>query len=534
MRRPNIGRITLGLLLVAVLTVPVFSFAQDKPRYGGELTFVVPSEPPSFDGHREETFGLIHPIAPHYNTLFRTDPTDHTGTKVIGDLAESWQFSKDSRTLTVKIRSGVKFHDGSLLTSKDVKASYDHIIFPPAGVASSRKGAYVSVEAIETPDPQTVRFRLKWPESSFLANLASPYNFIYRAELLAKDPRWYETHINGTGPFKFVEYVKGSHWVGKKNPDYWDKGKPYLDGYRAIFMTSSSAMVAAVRGERAHAQFRGFSPSERDSIVQALGNKITVQESPWNCVILVALNHEKKPFGDKRVRRALTLALDRYEGSKALSKIAIVKDVAGIQVPGTPWATPPAELEKLAGYSKDIGASRAEAKRLLKEAGAENLSFTYKNRGVAMPYEPLAVWLIDQWRQIGVTVKQEVVEAAAYYATLRGGDFEAAADFQCGFIVEPDLDIYKFQSSSVSHANYSRYEDKVLDELYVKQARAVDAEERRKGLRAFEKRLLDEEVHYIYTLQWHRIIPHSAKMRGWTITPSHYLNQQLDTVWLTD
>src|SRR5215831_17578315 len=256
MKLPIIGRIAIGLSLVAVLTTPASTFAQDKPRYGGELTFVVPSEPPSFDGHREETFGLIHPIAPHYNTLFRTDPTDRAGTKVIGDLAESWQFSKDSRTLTVKIRSGVKFHDGSLLTSKDIKASYDHIIFPPAGVASSRKGAYVSVEAIEAPDPQTVRFRLKWPESSFLANLASP--------------------------FKFSEYVKGSHWVGKKNPDYWDKGKPYLDGYRAVFMTSSSAMVAAVRGERAHAQFRGFSPSERDSIVQALGNKITVQESPWN------------------------------------------------------------------------------------------------------------------------------------------------------------------------------------------------------------------------------------------------------------
>jgi len=535
MRLPISGRITIGLLLAAAVVAAYLpAVAQDKPRYGGELIFVVPSEPPSFDGHREETFGLIHPIAPHYNTLFRTDPTDNTGTKVVGDLAESWQFSKDSRTLTVKIRSGVKFHDGSLLTSKDVKASYDHIIFPPAGVASSRKGAYVVVEAIETPDPQTVRFRLKWPESSFLSNLASPYNFIYRAEILAKDPRWYETHINGTGPFKFVEYVKGSHWVGKKNPDYWDKGKPYLDGYRAIFMTSSSAMVAAVRGERAHAQFRGFSPSERDSIVQALGSKITVQESPWNCVILVAMNHEKKPFGDKRVRKALTLALDRYEGSKALSKIAVVKDVAGIQVPGTPWATPPAELEKLAGYGKDIAANRAEAKRLLKEAGAENLSFVYKNRGVAMPYEPLAVWAIDQWRQIGVSVRQEVVEAAAYYGVLRGGDFEVAADFQCGFTVEPDLDIYKFQSASVSHANYGRYEDKVLDDLYVKQARAVDAEERKKYLRAFEKRLLDEEVHYIYTLQWHRIIPHSAKMHGWTITPSHYLNQQLDTVWLSE
>jgi peptide/nickel transport system substrate-binding protein len=158
----------------------------------------------------------------------------------------------------------------------------------------------------------------------------------------------------GTGPFKFVEHVRGSHWVGRKNPDYWDRGKPYLDGFRAIFIAASSAQVAAVRGERAHIQFRGFTPADRDSLVQALGPKITVQESPWDCVLLVATNQEKKPFDDRRVRRALTLALDRYEASKNLSKIAIVRDVAGIQVPGTPWATPPAELEKLAGYGRDI------------------------------------------------------------------------------------------------------------------------------------------------------------------------------------
>src|SRR5262249_32831336 len=97
-----------------------------------------------------------------------------------------------------------------------------------------------------------------------------------------------------------------------------------------------------------------------------------------------------------------------------------------------------------------------------------------------------------------------------------------------------DLDLYKFQSKDRSPANYSRYTDRVLDELYEKQGRAPDAEERKKYIREFERRLLDEEVHYIYTLQWHRIIPHSAKVKGWTITPSHYLNQQLDTVWLTE
>jgi peptide/nickel transport system substrate-binding protein len=527
--------ITIVVIAIVAALVASPAAAQDKPRSGGELIFAVPSEPPSYDGHREETFGVIHPLAPHYNTLMRVDPTDKSGTKIVNDLAESWTMAKDGRTYTFKLRRGVKFHDGSEMTSKDVKASYDKIIFPPQGVASDRQGQYLVVEAVQAPDPYTVVFRLKWPSASFLASVGSPWNWIYKADILTKDMRWYEKNVMGTGPFTFVEHVKGSHWVGKKNPNYWDKGKPYLDGYRAIFIRDSAAQVAAVRGERAHIQFRGFSPAERDGLVQALGPKITVQESAWDCALLVAMNHEKKPFDDKRVRRALTLALDRYQGSQALSKIAIVKEVAGVQVPGTPYATPPAELEKIAGYSRDIAKSRAEAKRLLKEAGVpDGFSFTFKNRGIPMPYEPVGVWLIDQWRQIGLNVNQEVIEAAKYYSELRGGNFDAAMDFQCGYIVEPDLDIYKFQSKEISPANYSRYTDKVLDELYVKQGRAGDAEERKKYIREFERRLLDEEVHYFYTLQWHRIIPHNAKVKGWTISPSHYLNQQLDAVWLAE
>src|SRR3989337_1068244 len=113
----------------------------------------------------------------------------------------------------------------------------------------------------------------------------------------------------GPAPFPVVEFVRGSHWVGKKTPNYWDKGKPYLDGYRALFISASSAQVAAVRAERAHIQFRGFSPAERDTLVQALGPRITVQESPWDCVLLVAMNHDRKPWDDPRVRRALTLRL---------------------------------------------------------------------------------------------------------------------------------------------------------------------------------------------------------------------------------
>jgi peptide/nickel transport system substrate-binding protein len=107
-------------------------------------------------------------------------------------------------------------------------------------------------------------------------------------------------------------------------------------------------------------------------------------------------------------------------------------------------------------------------------------------------------------------------------------------DTQCGYAVEPDLDLAKFQSKGVSHNNYARYVDPVMDDLYVRQSRASDPEERRRLVRDFERRLLDEEAHALYTLQYHRIVPHSAKLRGWTITPSHFLNQQLDGVWLAE
>ena len=524
-----------GLLAVAVSTVLAFPLQAQTPRSGGELVFPVPSEPPSYDGHREETFGLIHPIAPFYNTLLRVDPFDKGGTKPYPSLAESWTVSADGKTYTFKLRQGVKFHDGSEMTSKDVKASYDKIIFPPAGVGSTRKGQYAVVEAVEAPNPTTVVFRLKNASGSFMSSLLSPYNFIYKADVLAKDMNWYEKNIMGTGPFTFVEHVKGSHVVGKKNPNYWDKGKPYLDGFRAIFIRSSGAQVAAVRGERAHIQFRGFTPADRDNLKAALGDKIVVQESAWDCILMVGINHDKKPFDDKRVRRALTLALDRHQASESLSKIAIVKSVAGVQVPGTPFATPPEELNKLAGYWTDINKSRAEARRLLKEAGVpEGFSFTFTNRGIPMPYEPLGVWMIDQWRQIGLNVQQQVIEPAAYFGVIRKGDSQVHMDFQCGYIVEPDLDMYKFLSFDRNPANYARYKDPVLDDLYDQQSRATNVEQRKRLIRAFEKRLLDEEAHYLMTLQWHRIIPHSAKVKGWTVTPSHYLNNTLDTVWLSE
>ena len=116
------------------------------------------------------------------------------------------------------------------------------------------------------------------------------------------------------------------------------------------------------------------------------------------------------------------------------------------------------------------------------------------------------------------------------------GDYYESDDWAESFAKdaesEPDLDLPRFVSTS--DANYGKHKDAVLDDMFHQQGRATDPEQRKKILRQFEKRLLDEEAHVIYTLQWHRIIPHLAKVKGWTITPSHYLNDQLDTVWLSE
>jgi peptide/nickel transport system substrate-binding protein len=523
----------LAALVVFVLAPPIFAAQAEKPRSGGELVFAVGGTPPSYDGHRETTFAMLHPIAPHYSTLLRFDPQNYP--KIVGDVAESWTISKDALTYTFKIRKGIKFHDGSELTSRDVKATYDKIIFPPQGVVSARQASYELVKKIEAPDAYTVVFQLKHLSASFLANLASPWNFIYKADILEKDPRWYEKNIMGTGPFTFVEYVAGSHWVGKKNPNYFIKDRPYLDGYRAVIIRDTAPRVAAVRSGQALVEFRGFNPAARDDIVKSAGSKVVVQESPWACNILVSINNEKKPFNDVRVRRALSLAIDRWGASQALSKISVMKYVGGLLRPGSPFATPEAELTKLLGFGKNVDAARKEARRLLKEAGVpDGFTFTLKNRNVKEPYEFAGVYVIDQWRQVGLNVNHVQQEEGPYFNDFRQGNYDAGIDFQCDFMDEPDLQLFRFVSSDKSPINYARYKDNVLDELYERQSRETDPKARLKLLRQFEKRVLDDKLYQFDLLWWQRIVPHLSKLKGWKITPSHYVNQDLRDVWLAE
>jgi peptide/nickel transport system substrate-binding protein len=525
-----------AVTLLAGFALPLAAQAAgvETPKRGGVLTFVVPDEPPSWDGHRETTFALIHPIAPFYSLLIKVNPDNPSSpTDFVCDLCTEMPKAADGgKTYTFKIKQGVKFTDGTPLTAHDVVASFKKIIFPPPGTTSARLAMYVMVESVSAPDDHTVVFKLKYPSGAFIPALANPYNFIYSKAKLDQDIRWYEKNILGSGPFRFVAREAGAFVRGERNKDFYVKDQPYLDGFEAIFSNKQSVRVQAIRGDRAAIEFRGFPPKSRDDLVQALGKDITVQESNWNCVLLFTPNHKKKPFDDVRVRRALSLAVDRWGGSKQLSQIAIVKAVGGVAFPGHPLAATDAELEKIPGYWRDINKSREEAKRLLKEAGVSDLKFTLANRAVDQPYTIVGTWLIDQWRQIGVTVEQKMEPTGPFYARLRSHEFDVTMDFNCQSVVNPLLDVGKFLSQDTGNESYGGYIDRGVDKMFEAMNAEADPAKQRKIMRDFEKRVLDDEAHSLITLWWNRIIPHRSYVKGWKISPSHYINQDLANVWL--
>ncbi|MCZ6607311.1 MAG: ABC transporter substrate-binding protein, partial [Alphaproteobacteria bacterium] len=343
---------------------------------------------------------------------------------------------------------------------------------------------------------------------------------------------WHKKNINGTGAFRFVQHQPGSFVEGKAYDRYHHIGKPYLDGYKAISAPKMALRLQAIRGDRASIEFRGFPPKARDDLVKALGDKITVQESDWNCVLLFTPNQKRKPFDDVRVRKALNLAVDRWGGSKYLSKIAIVKTVGGVVFPGHPLAATKAELVKLTGFGTDLKKNRAEARRLLKEAGVkEGFTFDFSNRGVDQPYKVVGTWLVGQWKKIGLVAKQRVQPSGPFYNTLRKtGDFDVSIDFNCQSVINPIADVTKFLGSSGS--NYGHYDDPVLEKIYDRLLRAETASDQRKIMREYENRAINEMAHLGITLWWYKINPHRSYVKGWKIAPSHYLNQSLDQIWL--
>ncbi len=517
------------LAVVLLLASCADAWAADiAPQRGGVLTFGVAGEPNTYDCHATNTFAVLHYVAPHYSTLLKFDPANYP--KIIGDLAESWSSSTDGRIWTFRLRQNAQFHDGTPVTAADVKTSLDRLRDPPAGVVSVRKAQFADIVGVEAPDSHTLVVRLADFDAAFEASMASPWNCIYSAALLARDPDYPHRRVMGSGPFEFVSYQQGQAWVGRRFERYFEPGRPYLDGFRATFV-DGPATVNALSAGQIQAEFRGVTPAQRDRIRAIRGDKTRFHEGDRISVYVVALNTEHPPLNDARVRRALTLALDRKAGQATMTRISSVRTAGGFLRPGTPMAATSEELAQSPGFGADIAAARTEARRLLAEAGLTKLSIRLVTRSIENPHQQLAVYLVDQWRQIGVAAENVKLETAPWQATLQAGNFDAITDFSADPVDDPSIQLERFTSFERAPNNASRAIDRTLDDLFDRQKRTVDPVARRTLVRQFEARLLDQA--YTIPLFWaFRIIPVAEEVQGWPFSPSHFLFQDLSTVWI--
>src|SRR5438309_1407960 len=524
--------LTVGTLAVMVaLAIPAAVQAAETPRRGGILLAAIGADAPSLDPHQESTFATLQMVAPLYSTLIQVDPLSYP--KIIGDAASEWKIAPDGLTYTFKIRHGIKFHDGSSLTAVDVKATYDKLVFPPEGVRSVRKNAYATITNIETPDPNTVVFKLKYASASLLDNLASPWNVIYPKKYLDRDPNYFKTNVVGSGPFKFKSYTRGSTFEGERNPDYFVKNRPYLNGYKFFISPETSVRAAAVRSGRAYIEFRDLPNADVDAIKKQLGDKVVVQQTPMTGQWGIAINNTVKPFTDVRVRKALTLGIDRYTAGKVLFPLTGLRDVGALMRPATEWGLPEAELQKLPGFGRDMEKNRAEARRLLAEAGYPNgFKLVLKNRNVKLPYQDFAVYVIQEWRKIGIEAEHRPLETAAWYADGRDqGNFELTVFPTGAFVDDPDQLLAPYITGSPQ--NWARFSNPGIDDLYSRQARTLDAAERRRLVIELQKIVL-ENAYHIPGIWWSRNVVHWAKVKNWVATPSHFTNQKLQDVWLSE
>jgi peptide/nickel transport system substrate-binding protein len=165
-----------------------------------------------------------------------------------------------------------------------------------------------------------------------------------------------------------------------------------------------------------------------------------------------------------------------------------------------------------------------------------DLTFKFHNRNIPTPYEPLALFLINEWKKIGVTATHEVKETAAYVADLRNKNFDVGLDFNCDYFDEPDLQLAKFRSASGlgKNLNLSHYDDPKLDGMIDAQAKETDPAKRKQLVWEIERYAMGDKAWMVPVIWWYRIIPHLAIVRGYRIGSNHYTTMDMANIWLAE
>ncbi len=479
--------------------------AEPNPKKGGVLKYAITSRPPHFDFHQSGTINSLGSQGCMFDNLVRRDPRD-SGKTIIPDLAHSWEIAKDGKTYTFHLRKDVLFHDGAEFTAEDVKATYDRISKPPAGISIPRSTLFTTVSEINARDKHTVEFKLSEPRpaSFMMAAFASGWNGIVRKKTLEDNQNNLRrvVDIPGTGPFKSKRRVENEVWVMEKNPTYWNKTLPYLDGiefYHAL--PFSPELGSALLSNRVD-YGRIVDPVTARKAKATPGMSATdfyqsVIQGTW-------MNNKKKPLDDPRVRRAIHLSLDKPV------LVDVVKDVAPMMVGGfiypfSEFATPIADLNKRIGYQADPTAAIKEAKALMAAAGYGSgfkgtLDMLVRDVATFKLWAQAVQAMLQQ--ALGIEVKLRTVVESVWFDDIKTGNFDLAIGAVVSTLLDPS-DYFNAWYKKDGPQNYGFWDNAAFNALLPQIDREVDPKKRLDLIRKAEE--IMEQDPPVLPISWEKI-----------------------------
>ena len=437
---------------------------EPNPKPGGVMRYGILNRPPHFDVHQSGTVGNIGTQGCMFDNLIRRDPRD-SGKTIIPDLAHSWEIAKDDKTYTFHLREGVQFHDGADFTSADIKATFDRIAKPPAGVSNPRTPLFRAVIEINARDKYTVEFKLAAPRSVnfMMSAFASGWNVIFSKKTLEENN--YDLrkvlYIPGTGPFKTQRRVENEVWVVERNPNYWNNGLPYLDGieFYNLLPFSPELGSAILSGRVDYA--RALDPATARKAATTPG--LSTAKFYQSVIHATWLNAKRKPFDDPRVRRAMHLLCDKQV------LVDVVKDVSplmtgGFIYPFSEFATPKDQLAKRLGYQDDPGAAIKEAKSLLAAAGQgdmRSLDFMVRD----LNHHKLFGQAIQAMlREAGIQSNLRTVVESVWFGDATAGNYDLAVGAIVSTLLDPS-DYFNAWYRTDGPQNYSFWHNPAFDKL---------------------------------------------------------------------
>lgn len=459
------ARVVLFLLLLSVISA-FPAFAQSNTLIMARAT-----DATGLDPHTQTAFASFRLLELIYEPLVTLD----ADLNIVPALAESWAFSNEGKTLTMNLRHGVKFHDGSDLTSADVKATFTRILDEATGAAG--RANYTSIASIDTPDDFTVVFNLSTADVPILAAMTSLNSAIVSSDVIANGADFTKTAI-GTGPFKLESWSPDEKTVLSANTEWWG-GSLSIDGIEIRIIPDESSIVAALRaGEIDFAQLN-------DPVIATLLNgdpKVVLNKVSSLSYHVLQLNPSRSPMDKLEVRQAMSCAIDRQE----------VLDTAALgegQVTG-PITIPAFQVptDQLFCYQKDL----AKAKDLMAQAGMSD-GFTL-NVIAANAEPPTALSeaqnIQAQLADINIKVEIDSMELSVYVDRWLKGDFDAAVALNGGR-PDPYTMYARYWTKAGNLQVVTNYIDDTLDSLMAQGRAETDPQKRYDIFAEFQKHITE-------------------------------------------